>query len=100
MASPTGFKTSLELFRDCLRLVRYIAPGGSPKGVALRSTIKKEFRKNAGLTDPEQIHACKAQAIRGLSNYLLATNAQKDPKVQAAMDSFKDRSTPTPTRKT
>lgn len=77
-----------------MRLVRYVAPGSSPKGDALRSMLKKEFRKNAELTDPDKIQVCKSQAIRGLSNYLLATNAQKDPKVQAAMDSFKDRSAP------
>jgi Complex 1 protein (LYR family) len=98
--SPTIGRTALQLYRDCLRLVRHVAPGDCPKGVALRRTVRNEFRRHAQLDDKNdkeasQIAHLKANAIRALSNYLLAMNASKDPKLKSAMKDFHDRSVPT-----
>jgi Complex 1 protein (LYR family) len=103
--SPTIGRTALQLYRDCLRLVRHVAPGDCPKGVALRRTVRNEFRRHAHLVavldddedngTTQQIANLKANAIRALSNYLLAMNASKDPKLKSAMKDFHDRSVPT-----
>lgn len=74
-------------------MIQHIAPGEtSPKGKALRTTVKVEFRRNKSLVDELQIENAKAAAIRALSNYMLATSASKDPKVASAMKDFHNRS--------
>ena len=85
--------SSLQLYRDCLRLVRHVAPGAtSAKAVALRQTVRNEFRKNAGQTDPDKITSLKANAVRALSNYLLAVSAPKDKHLQSSAKEFHGRS--------
>lgn len=81
-----------KLYRDCLRLVQYVAPGYSSKAKAIRGTVRAQFRKHQGETDPDKIEQYKADAIRALSNYLLTQQAQKDPKVAAAMKDYHGRS--------
>jgi len=44
--------------------------------------------------DPDVIETYKLDAVRALSNYLLATSALKDPKVASAMKDFHKRSIP------
>eukprot|EP00429_Kryptoperidinium_foliaceum_P004110 CAMPEP_0176008810 /NCGR_PEP_ID=MMETSP0120_2-20121206/3932_1 /TAXON_ID=160619 /ORGANISM="Kryptoperidinium foliaceum, Strain CCMP 1326" /LENGTH=105 /DNA_ID=CAMNT_0017341597 /DNA_START=107 /DNA_END=424 /DNA_ORIENTATION=+ len=78
-------RTSLELFRDCMRLVRHLAPGYSPKAQALRQTVRSQFEANRALTDPVQVENAKASAVRALSNYMLYQSAQKDGQMQQAM---------------
>jgi Complex 1 protein (LYR family) len=81
------------LYRDCLRLISHIAPGGtSPKALALQTTVRNEFRRNMNITYEIDIENAKAAAIRALSNYMLANSARKDPKVSAAMKDFHNRS--------
>lgn len=89
----TNFSTPvvLQLYRDCLRLVRHVAPGSSAKSNALRSIVRQEFSKNRDLQDPQQIEALRANAIRALSNYLLFQNAKSDPKVKQAAQSFHEQ---------
>ncbi|GKY91167.1 hypothetical protein MPSEU_000089500 [Mayamaea pseudoterrestris] len=81
-----------RLFRDCLRLIKHVSPGAaSPKSMALRSTVRSEFRKP--YASPKQIEAAKQNAVRALANYLLATAAPKDPNgVGGAMKDFYKRS--------
>ena len=83
MASP---RTSLELYRDCLRLVRHIAPGYTPKAQALKLSVRSQFKANMNETNEQQIEIYKANAIRALSNYMLYQSAQKDPQLQQAMN--------------
>jgi len=63
-------RTTLQLYRDCLRLVKHIG-GDSKKGHALRRIVQESFRKNANETDPKKIQVQKSDAIRALSNYLV-----------------------------
>lgn len=91
-----------QLYRDCLRLVKHIAPGSSPKGVALRNTIRMEFWKNKDVQNEAQIETLKAGAIRALSNYMLFESGAKDKKLGSAMKNFNDKtrhSDINPTRK-
>jgi hypothetical protein len=82
-----------QLYRDCLRLVRHVAPGRtSPKSTALRLTVKQQFEKYRTTENELEIHAAKANAVRALSNYMLQQAAPKDPKVKAAMKDFHGRS--------
>ena len=60
-----------------MRLVRHIAPGNSPKGVALKTMVRSEFKKS--------MQVLKAGAIRALSNYMLYESGAKDEKLQGAM---------------
>lgn len=76
-----------------MRLVRHIAPGeSSPKSIALRTTIRNDFRSKKFLTNEIEIENAKASAVRALSNFLLANSAPKDPKVHSAMKDFHGRS--------
>jgi len=68
-----------------MRLIRHLAPGYSPKGRALRHTVRSQFEANRRETDPVKIENLKASAIRALSNYMLYQSAQKDTQLQQAM---------------
>jgi len=93
-------RTAIELYRDLLRLVAHVAPGLSPKSIALRSMIRTEFDKSRDLSpnnpsDQEKIEALKANAVRALSNYMLIQGGIQDKnkggKLGAAMDSYHER---------
>jgi hypothetical protein len=68
-------------------LVQHIA-GKSKKGDNIRSIVRKEFQKNAGVTDPVVIDQLKSNAIRGLANYLMIESTSKDAKLQKFANSF------------
>jgi hypothetical protein len=88
MQGPT--RTVGQLFRDCIRLVNHIA-GKSAKGDNLRKIVGNEFRKNAGLKDPDQIASHKGNAMRALSNYLMLESLSKDKKFKEKASSYNDR---------
>ena len=73
-------RTVVQLYRDCFRLANRLG-GRSAKGDALRNMLRAEFRKHASETDETRINELKQNAIRGLSNYLIYANAQKDPRI-------------------
>ena len=90
MSTP---KTSTQLYRDCLRLVRHMAGASSPKAAHLSRIVGAQFRANAGVVAPEAVHALKQAAERSLSSYLLFQRAKMDPKIAAAAvhaDAFED----------
>ena len=91
MSTP---KTSAQLYRDCLRLVRHMAGASSPKAAHLTRIVGAQFRANAGVHDPAAVHAFKQAAERSLSSYLLFQRAKLDPKIAAAAsaqaDAFED----------
>lgn len=62
-----------------------MAPGYSPKANALKQTVRSQFEANRHEADPIKIENLKANAIRGLSNYMLYQSAQKDTHLQKAM---------------
>lgn len=75
--------------------MRHIAPGyqrSNPKASALRQTVRREFERNRNATDPVEIENLKLGAVRALSNYMLATNAPKDPRVKNAVKDYHNRS--------
>ena len=78
--------TKCKLYRDCLRLVRHVAPGESPKAMALRQMVRMQFKANASEKDPNKIEAFKSDAVRALSNYMVYQSAQKDTRLQKAMN--------------
>ena len=97
--STTHLRTAVQLYRDLLRLVAHIAPGVSPKSIALRTMIRTEFDKSRGLSaddpaDNVKIEAMKANAVRALSNYMLYEGGIQDKskggKLGAAMDKYHD----------
>lgn len=63
-------RSTLHLFRDCLRLASHIG-GTSPKGLALKKVVTEGFRKHKGETDPARIAELREDATRALSNYLV-----------------------------
>ena len=97
--SPTQ-RTSIELYRDLLRLIAHIAPGSSPKSTALRTMVRSEFERSRILLTSDgspadrrlKIEAMKANAIRVLSNYMLYEGGIQDRnnggKLGAAMDDY------------
>ncbi|KAI2494373.1 Protein of unknown function (DUF410) [Fragilaria crotonensis] len=89
MSVPSGVqRTSLQLFRDCLRLVRHVAPGRSAKSLALRTTVRTQFELGRRETDPHAIEVLKANAIRALSNYMLYESGSRDATMKKAMDKY------------
>jgi hypothetical protein len=70
-----------------------VAPGqANPKALALRRTLRSEFDKYRNARDEETIENAKLNAVRALSNYMLATSAPKDPKAKQAIKDFHGRS--------
>lgn len=59
-----------KLYRDCLRLVDYLASKQGGNRAALTEQVRLSFRRNVGETNPEKILEQKEAAIRGLSNYM------------------------------
>lgn len=80
-------KTSAQLYRDCLRLIRHIA-GKSRKGITLQKIVSGEFRKNANVSEPAVLEVLKSNAIRGLANYLMMEATNKDKNFKAATNAF------------
>jgi hypothetical protein len=66
--------------------VKHVAPGHSPKALALRQTVRTQFRAGKDETDPTKVENLKGGAVRALSNYMLYQSAQKEPQLQRAMD--------------
>ena len=52
-------KSSLALYRDCLRLIKHMAGLSSPKAINLRSIVAAQFRAHAHETDPAKLHVLK-----------------------------------------
>ena len=71
-----------------MRLVRHVAPGHSPKAIALRSTVRMQFAQNRNETDPGKVETQKAAAVRALANYMLYESSTKDEKMSQAMTRF------------
>lgn len=46
--------------------------------------VRTEFRKHSEVTDPAQVEALRAAAVRGLSNYMMMDMGTKDPKTKKA----------------
>jgi hypothetical protein len=95
-------RTSIELYRDLLRLIAHVAPGSSPKSIALRTMVRSEFERSRSLlqlpspADRQiKIEAMKANAIRALSNFMLyeggVQDRNKGGKLGAAMDDYHTR---------
>ena len=74
-----------------MRLVRHLAPGYSPKALALRNTVRTQFQAGRGESDPVKIENLKANAVRALSNYMLYQSAQKDTQLRQAMKDQVDK---------
>lgn len=89
MSAPGGgnIKSSLHLFRDCLRLVKHIA-GNSTKATNIKRIVKGEFKKNEGAKDEAHVAALKSYAIRGLANYLMMESTAKDDRFKKVADKF------------
>ena len=74
-------RSSPQLYRDCLRLIKHIA-GKSKKGISLQRIVRSEFVKNSGVEDPAKIEQLKSNAVRGLANYLMIESTAKDSRLQ------------------
>jgi hypothetical protein len=84
----------LKLFRDCLRLVQYIAPRGSNKHGALKQSIVSQFKSRAAERDADTIQRYQADAVRALSNYLLLTSITKKSTATGTATTTTKRSAP------
>ena len=54
--------------------------------MALRQTVRMQFKAHAQEKDPTKIEAFKSDAVRALSNYMVYQSAQKDTHLQKAMN--------------
>ena len=68
MATKIG-KSSLALYRDCLRLIEHMA-GRSAKAQTIKGILRGEFAKNRNETDPVKIEELRGSVMQGLANYL------------------------------
>ncbi|GMH57638.1 hypothetical protein TrRE_jg5400, partial [Triparma retinervis] len=83
-------RSSIELYRDCLRLISHIAPGSTPKSQALRLSLRSQFSANKGLTDPIEVENAKAAAVRGLANYMVMEAGGRENTLGKAMNKFNE----------
>ena len=58
-----GPKSSLALFRDCLRLIGHMAGRDSPKAVQLRAIVAAQFRAHRHEADPARVHVLKQGCV-------------------------------------
>jgi len=63
-------KTTLSVYKDCLRAIRHACGRGTPKELRCRQLVNKEFRKNMHLTDKVKIEELRKDAILGVSRYI------------------------------
>ena len=84
-------RTSLQLYRDCLRLVKHMA-GNSAKGNHLRAVVRGEFKRNKDEEDPDKVAQLKTDAIRGLTNYLVYQASEKDDRLKTNIDTISEGS--------
>eukprot|EP01039_Chlorochromonas_danica_P004203 gene4203-4617_t len=93
-ATSNGLKafsrSTPQLYRDCLRLVRHIG-GRSAKGDNIRRVVRMEFRKNAKIEDPVKLEALKSSAVRALANYLMIESTAKDARFKARAQSYAEK---------
>ena len=61
--SMSGPKSSLQLFRDCMRLIRHLAGTTSQKSQQLRAIVSEQFRVNKHEADPAVIHRLKQACV-------------------------------------
>lgn len=54
--------------------------------MALRQSVRMQFKAHAQEKDATKIEAYKADAVRALSNYMVYQSAQKDTHLQKAMN--------------
>ena len=81
-----------KLYRDCMRLVKHIAPGDSAKSIAMKTMVRTEFVKNRNEKDEAKIEVQKGAAVRALANYMLYESGNKDAKLGKAMKRYHDSS--------
>jgi hypothetical protein len=80
-------KTTVQLYRDCLRLANHIG-SNSPKGRVLKSSIRSSFKANKFETNVESIERMKSNAVRALANYMLAESGLRDSKLKKSIDKY------------
>ena len=85
-------KCSKDLYRDCLRLVKHIA-GKSKKADTIKFILSKEFRKHAQIVDEDVIATLKANAVRGLANYLMIEASSKDKRLKDLSKTYTNKVT-------
>eukprot|EP00741_Cyanophora_paradoxa_P011804 tig00020564_g11408.t1 len=76
--APKVFRTTLQLFRDCIRLADYLGTKGA-NGNALKRHVRNEFKKHMFESNPEKIEQLRENAFRGLQNYLMYEAQSPDP---------------------
>ena len=89
--APT--RTSLQLYRDLLRLITHISPGHTPKSLALRSTVRLQFTLHKDVTGLE-LEDKKASAVRALANYMLVEGVGQDEGLKKRSEEFFEREKP------
>ena len=92
MSAPSNqiIKTTPQLFRDCLRLIKHIA-GNSTKAQNISRIVRQEFKRNAHVKDKAMIDTLKSGGIRGLANYMLMESTVKDQRFQNVAEDFTKR---------
>lgn len=83
-------RSTRDLYRDCLKLVKHIA-GNSRKADQIKIILRKEFMRNADIKDEDQISSLKANAVRGLSNYLMIEASRKDKRFREVSNIFNEK---------
>ncbi|KAF2078542.1 hypothetical protein CYY_000166 [Polysphondylium violaceum] len=86
-------KNSVHIYRDCIRLGRYI---GSMNGFTgnMLTQVRLTFRKNMYEVDPEKIEEQKGDALRFMTNFM-QTEAMRIASQHKAMKSSQTARTKT-----
>jgi len=66
------FRTTLELYRDCMRLANHVGKDNGPGGIrAIKAQVRSQFKKNLYETDQKKIEEQREAAVRALTNYFV-----------------------------
>jgi hypothetical protein len=66
-------KPTLEIYRDCFKLVHRMAADQPAKLAAARILLRREFDRNRFESDNARIQELRDRAVKGITNYLIHT---------------------------
>jgi len=67
-----NFQTTLQLYRDCLRVIRHLSNTKRSNYNGLLFHVRQEFKKHKNETEAEKIEKYRNDAVRALGNYMLS----------------------------
>jgi hypothetical protein len=87
-------RSSVQVYRDCLRLVKHMAGGTSPKARMLRAVVREQFEASRRESRPDVLRSLRGNAERVLSQYLFYERSRTDVRFRKQLEEHLAREAP------